>query len=150
MKKIILITFLLFINSCGYKLVHNNFGEKNYQINITQMRGDRQINNLIKKQIDLYSNKNSKNKFDVTINSKYQKKVLAKDSAGIISDYQLSVNSTFEIYTDSMIIKKSFIDTVNIKNRSDAFEQKQYEVNIKNNLASSIGEKLISEISTLK
>ena len=37
-------------------------------------------------------------------------------------------------------------ETINIKNQSDSFEQNTYEKNIKRSFASSIREKLISEI----
>ena len=39
-----------------------------------------------------------------------------------------------------------FNENINIKNQSDSFEQNTYEKNIKRNFASSIREKLITEI----
>tara|TARA_Y100000389_G_scaffold159978_1_gene161984 strand:+ start:388 stop:867 length:480 start_codon:yes stop_codon:yes gene_type:complete len=150
MKNIILITFLFFFYSCGYTTVYKNIGNQDFQVIITDMQGDRQMNNLIKNQINLYSNKDSLNKIDVEVETEYQKIILTKDSTGIITDYELSVITTFIIHFNENSKKTTFDETINIKKRSDTFEQDAYENNIKINFASSIREKLISEIMTLQ
>ena len=150
MKNIFLISFLFFIYSCGYTTVYKNLGDQDFQIIIIDMRGDRQMNNLIKNEINLYSNKDSINKFNIEVDTKYDKSVLTKNSAGVITDYELSVNSIFTVYFDQKSKKFTFSETINIKNRTDTFEQDSYERNIKRNFASSIREKLISEIITIK
>tara|TARA_Y100000389_G_scaffold164088_1_gene167638 strand:- start:48 stop:500 length:453 start_codon:yes stop_codon:yes gene_type:complete len=150
MKNIILISLLFFIYSCGYTSVYKNLQNQDFNLIITDLQGDRDMNNLIKNQINLYSNKNSINKFNIEIDTKYDKSVLTKSSAGLITDYELSVNSTFIVYFDQKSKKLTFSETINIKNRTDTFEQDSYEKNIKRNFASSLREKLISEILTLK
>lgn len=149
MRNIILIS-LLFIYSCGYTTVYKDLEKKDFQVNIIKMSGDRQINNQIKNQINLYSTKNSSNEFNISIDSKYKKIVLAKNSNGSVSDYQLSINSTFTIYVDNETTKETFYETINIKNQTNNFEQRLYEDNIKKNFASSIREKFISKILILK
>ena len=150
MKNIFLISFLFFIYSCGYTSVYKNLEEQDFQITITDLQGDRDMNNLIKNEINLYSNKDSINKFNVKIDTEYNKSVLTKNSAGLVTDYELSVNSTFIVYFDQKSKKFTFSETINIKKRTDTFEQDSYERNIKRNFASSLREKLISEILTLK
>ena len=76
--------------------------------------------------------------------------MLTKNSAGVVTDYELSVNSIFTVYFDQKSKKLTFSETINVKNRTDTFEQDSYERNIKRNFASSLREKLISEILTLK
>ena len=49
MKNITLIFFLLFLYSCGYTSVYKNQKSQDFQINIIEMTGDIEINNLIKK-----------------------------------------------------------------------------------------------------
>ena len=88
MKNLILILFLFFIYGCGYTPVYKNLEESNFQINLTEMLGDRDMNNLIKNQIDLYSNKNSVNKYNISVDTKYKRETLTKNSAGVISDYR--------------------------------------------------------------
>jgi len=150
MKNIFLISILFFIYSCGYTSVYKNLQNQDFQLTIADLQGDRDMNNLIKNEINLYSNKDSTNKFNIEIDTKYDKSVLTKDSAGLVTDYELSVNSTFTVYFDQKSKKLTFSETINIKNRTDTFEQDSYERNIKRNFASSLREKLISEILTLK
>ena len=47
MNKILLILFLLLLNSCGYTSVYKNQKSQNFQINITGMKGDIEFNNLM-------------------------------------------------------------------------------------------------------
>ena len=150
MKNIILIIFLFFIYSCGYTSVYKNPGNQNFQIIITEMQGDKDMNNLIKKEIELYSNKKSINRFDIVIKTDFVKEVLVKDGSGIITDYELYTNSTFIINFNDRTKELTFKETINIKNQTDNFDQNVYERSIKRNFASSIREKLISEITNIK
>ena len=150
MKNIILITFLFFVFGCGYTSVYKDLEIKDFQITVTEIEGDKDINNHIKNQIDLYSNKNSVDKFDVTIVTRYKKEELTKNSAGSVTDYKLSANSIFTIYFDEKSKKVTFNENINIKDQTNNFEQDLYEKNIKKNFASSLRQKLISEILNMK
>ena len=151
MKNIILITFLFLLCGCGYTAVYKDKkGEQNFQIAITEMKGDKDMNNLIKNQLNLYSNKNSTNKYNITIDSDYKKTVYAKDSAGVATNYQISVNSVFTIFNDQESQKFNFNEKINIKNQTDTFNQNSYENNIKKNFASALREKLISKIIAMR
>ena len=150
MKKIILIIFLFFIYNCGYTSVYKNLEKKDFEIIIVKMKGDRVMNNLIQNEINMYSNKDSVNKFNIIINTVYEKNILTKDNSGGITDYTLNVSSVFTINNEEKTKNVTLSETINIKNRTDSFEQDLYEKNIKRNFASSIREKLISEILTIK
>ena len=149
MKNIILITFLFFIISCGYTSIYK-IVDQDFQIIITEKQGDKDMNNLIKNEINLYSNKTSLNKYNIEIETEFEKLVLTKDSAGLITDYELSVSSIFTIYFNEKVQRATFNESTNIKKQADSFEQDIYEKNIKRNFASSIREKLISKILNLK
>ena len=150
MKNTIFIIFLFFIYSCGYTSVYKNIKDQNFQIRITEMQGDKEMNNLIKNEIKLYSNRNSLNIFDLAVNTNYSKRVLVKDNAAKITDYELSTSSTITIYYNEKNKKVSFNEIINISNQTDTFDQDMYERDIKKNFASSIREKLISEILTIE
>ena len=150
MKNIILITFLFFIYSCGYTSVYKNSNNQDYKMEITEMIGDRELNNLIGNQINLYSNKNSLNIFNLIIKTKFEKLVLSKEKTGSVTNYELNANSEFIISFGEKSKTITFTETININKKTDTFEQDLYEKNIKRNFASSIREKLISEIATLK
>ena len=146
MRNIILISFLLFICSCGYNSVYKNQKSKDFQINIIQMQGDREINNLIKNQLKFYSNKKSENIYNISIDSNYQKIIVSKNSAGVATDYRLLVNTKISINLDDQINDFNFSENINMKSNSNSFEQNNYEKSVKYNFASSIREKFIIKI----
>ena len=149
MKNITLIILVFFLYNCGYSSIYKNQKIQNFKIKIVELKGDREMNNLIKNEIRLYSNKDSTNIYNLKIDTKYKKEILTKNTSGVITDYTLSVESVFEINSKGkkQIIK--IIENINIKNQPDSFEQNIYEKNIKRNFASSIREKLISKILNL-
>lgn len=150
MKKIILIIFLFFIYNCGYTSVYKNLEKQDFKIIIVNMKGDRIMNNFIQNEINLYSNKDSMNEFNITVDTQFEKNILTKDSSGGITDYNLNATSVFTINYIKSSKTVIFNETINIKNRTDSFEQNLYEENVKRNFSSSIREKLISEILTIK
>ena len=146
MKNITLIILVLLLYSCGYSSIYKNLKLQNFKINIIEAKGNSEMNNLIKNEIKLYSGKNTTNIYNLKIDTDYLKETLTKDSAGLITDYKLSVTSTFTIDLKEKTQVIEIKETINIKNQSDSFEQNIYEKNIKISFASSIREKLISEI----
>jgi outer membrane lipopolysaccharide assembly protein LptE/RlpB len=146
MKNITLIILILFLYSCGYSSIYKNQKSQNFKINIIEAKGNSEMNNLIKNEIKLYSGENTTNIYNLKINTDYIKETLTKDSAGVITDYKLSVISIFTVDLKGMPKVIELKETINIKNQSDSFEQNIYEKNIKRSFASSIREKLMSEI----
>ena len=146
MRNLTLIILLLFLSSCGYSSIYKNQQSRNFQLNIVGTEGDYEMNNLISNEIKLYLNKNSQNIYDINIDTDYRKDILAKNSSGVITDYNLSVVSVFSINLKNKNKTFKFEENINIKNQSEVFEHNTYEKNIKRNFASSIREKLISAI----
>ena len=130
MKNVTLIILVLFLHSCGYSSIYKNLRSQNFKINIIEAKGNSKMNNLIKNEIKLYSDKNTTNIYNLKIDT----------------DYKLSVTSIFTIDLKEKTQVIEFKETINIKSQSDSFEQNIYEKNIKRIFASSIREKLISEI----
>ena len=149
MKNIILIFFLLFLYSCGYTSIYKNQKSKDFQINIIEMTGDIEINNLIKNELKFNSNRNSNNKYDISINSEYQKIIISKNSAGVATDYKILVDTKISINLNNKNNILNFSENINIKSNSNSFEQNNYERNIKKNFASSIRDKLMIKIFNL-
>ena len=149
MKNIKLIILILFLSNCGYSPIYNNQKIKNYKINVVEKNGDSEMNNLIENEIRLYSNKDALNIYELKMNTIYDKKVLTKDSSGVITDYNLSVTSIFKIDFKNTIKIVELRESINVKNQSDTYELNIYEKNIKRNFASSIREKLILKIQSI-
>ena len=150
MKNLILVLFLIFLNSCGYTSVYKNQKSQDFQINIIEMTGDNAINNLIKNGLKFYSNKKSNIKHNISINSKYQKIIISKNSAGVATDYNLSVETIISFDKDGKNNILNFNENIIIKNNSNSFEQNNYEKSIKKNFASSIIDKFIIRILNKK
>jgi hypothetical protein len=150
MKNVILILFLFFLNNCGYTSVYKNQNSQDFQIKVINMTGDNEINNLIKNELKFYSNRSSNIKYDISINSKYQKIIVSKNSAGVATDYKLIVDTEISFDKEDKNNILNFNENINIKSNSNSFEQNNYEKNIKKNFASSISNKLIINILSNK
>ena len=149
MKNIILIFFLLFLNNCGYTSVYKSQKTQDLKINIIEMTGDNEINNLIKNELKFYSNRNSNKKYDISVDSQHQKIIISKNNEGVATDYQLLVDTIIRINRNNEDNTLNFSEKINIKNNSNSFEQKNYERNIKKNFASSIRNKFMIKIFDL-
>jgi len=146
MKNTILVLLILFLYSCGYSTVYKNKGIQDFQITITNMQGDNEFNNLIKNELNLYSNKNAKKNYNISINSDYIKNIISKDSSGVASNYNLTLSTNIQVNFNDNTKTYKFKESINIKNNTDSFEQNNYEKNIKRNIASIIREKLIIKL----
>ena len=146
MKNIILILFLFFLNNCGYTSVYKNQKSQDFQISIIEMTGDNEINNLIKNELKFYSNRNSNIKYNISINSNYQKIIVSKNSAGVATDYKLIAETVISFDKEGKNNILNFNENINIKSNSNSYEQNNYEKSIKKNFASSITDKFIIKI----
>ena len=150
-KKILSIVFVLnLLSNCEYKPIYSNLNKTNYQINILEFKGDKELNKFIIKNLNKHNQNKSNEKIDIKINTKYLKNILAKNTKGTVTDYQAEAITTFKINknttTETLIIKEKF----NYQKMSDKYEEKSYEKAIKRNLATSISQKLILRLSLIK
>ena len=151
LKKIFFIILSLnFLNHCDYSPVYSKQNKVNYKIVITSFSGDKDINNLIATNLKRSSKKESNKTVNITFDTKYTKNILAKNSAGSITDYQTDVVTTFVIEKDDDSESFSVNEKFNFKKMTDKYEEKNYERNIKKNLANSISEKLILRLAVIK
>ena len=106
--------------------------------------GDRDLNNFLKINLDQYKNEKIDNKISIDAKSTYKKIILSKDGTGEVTNYQLEAEVIFLIKSNNKEIKiteRKIIDSM-----SDKFEEARYERSIKQNFASSITNKLTSEL----
>ena len=119
MKNIAIITFILFLSHCGYSSIYKNQQSLDFQFNIIKTEGDNEMNNLIKNEIKLYTNADSKKIYNIKINTDYKKKVLTKNSSGVITDYNLTTTSEVTINLKDQIKIFEFEESINIKKGSE-------------------------------
>ena len=149
-KTFFIILFLNLLNHCDYKPVYSDKNKINYKIVITSFSGDKDINNLIATNLKKTSKKGSDKIINIVFDTKYTKNVLAKNSAGSITDYQTDVVTTFVIEKENNSESFSVNERFNFKKMNDKYEEKNYERNIKENLANSISQKLILRLAVIK
>ena len=135
MKNLILILLLFLLNSCGYTSIYKNQKSQDLQINIIETTGDKEINNLIKNELKFYSNKESNIKYNISIDSNYQKIIVSKNSAGVATDYKLIVQTVISFDKEGKNNILNFNENINIKSNSNSYEQNNYEKSIKKNFA---------------
>ena len=150
-KKILTLVFILnFLSSCDYKPIYSSSNKSNYQIIITDLSGDKKLNKYIVESLKRASQKNSVKIISIKINSVYTKKIIAKNTLGLTTDYQARAITKFKINknegAEELVVDEKF----NYQKISDSYEEKSYEQTIKKNLASSISQKLILRLSTTK
>ena len=147
-KKILTLVFILnFLSSCEYKPIYSSSNKSNYQIIITDFSGDKKLNKYIVENLKRNSQKNSDKIISIKINSKYSREILAKNTLGSTTDYQARAVTEFEINRNEITEKLVVDEKFNYQKISDSYEEKSYEQTIKNNLASSISQKLILRLS---
>ena len=148
LKKIFFIILSLnLLTHCDYKPVYSKQNNVGLKIMISGFTGDKDINNFIASNVNRSSKNESNDIVKINFNTNYTKKILAKNSAGTITDYQSDVVTTFVIRkddnTENFVVKDKF----NFKKMTDKYEEKNYELNIKRNLANSISQKLILRLA---
>ena len=150
-KKILMLVCILnFLSSCEYKPIYSNSNKANYQIIITDLSGDKELNKYIVENLERNSQKNSSEIISIKINSKYSRKILAKNNLGSTTDYQAKAITKFEINKNEIKEELELTEKFNYQKVSDNYEGRSYEQTIKRNLASSISQKLILRLSIVK
>jgi hypothetical protein len=143
-KNIVIVCLILFLNSCGFTPIYLKKNDIKFSIEQVNYSGDRDLNNFLKINLDQYKNEKIDNKISIDAKSTYKKIILSKDGTGEVTNYQLEAEVIFLIKSNNKEIKiteRKIIDSM-----SDKFEEARYERSIKQNFASSITNKLTSEL----
>ena len=145
-KNIIILSLILFLSNCGFTPIYLKNKNINFSIEQVEYIGDRDFNNYLKMNLDRYRDKKNNNKVFIKVETRYEKNVLSKDSAGKISSYQMKIETIFLVKSTNkkiIITEKKIIESMD-----DKFEEARYEKSIKQSFAYSISNKLISELIT--
>ena len=146
-KKFFILIYVIFLWGCGYQPLYQNLSNTDYNILIKEINGDRDINNLSVSKLKSYNSNNTNKNYEITINSIYNKEIVAKDTTGAASEYKIIVSVNFKIIGNKLNKDLNFTEDFNMKSLSDKLEENDYEKNIKSTLINSITRKLILELS---
>lgn len=149
-KKIFVITFLLILNNCGYNPIFTNNSIEDIKIVKLKLKGDKVFGNKIYQELKPYMETNSQKKYDLVINTSFNKVTIAKDVTGDPSNFNMIANVNVEVSHGSIKKTLFFTENLKIKNKDNSFEQREYENMVKNDFAKTIIEKLVTKIQLLK
>ena len=143
-KHIVLISLIFFLTHCGFSPIYIKNTNTNFSIENVSYKGDRDLNNFLKINLDSYKNRKSDRKILIEATSEYKKTILTKNTASEVTNYKLVANVTFLIKSTNkkINIKEEKI----INSMDDKFEEARKERATKENFARSISNKLISEL----
>lgn len=151
-KKIILLLLLL-LSSCGYDAIHSKKNSMNYNFSISELNfiGDRKVNLKIKEKLNNYTQNKKDKDFIIKISSKSEKIILAKDVAGDATAFKNTISINVEVLMNNKLKNNLMIlESFNYNNISNKFNLKNYETEIKNNLAETATDKLIFKLSNIQ
>jgi hypothetical protein len=149
-KKSLIIILLIFLSHCGFSPMFKNINNLQYNIIVESLNGDRDINNLIRSNLKKYTSIENRDELKIKVNTKYEKNIIAKDSTGKTTNYQIKILAIFEVdYSEGQKII-TIEETFDYKSIEDKLVELDYERSIKNNLTNIIISKLITQISRLK
>ena len=156
MSKFKIISFLIitifFLNNCGFTPQYAGFKGVDFSLSINKVKGDRELNNAIKSQLNRYSKNNIQGKkiIDVDIKSKFSKDILSKDSTGKATKYNLKANFEFTLDKGDDLRTIKMFEEFKIDNIEDNVEENNYIKIIKKDFAEIVSKKLILNINQNK
>ena len=147
MLKILRYTFLLiFITGCGYTPIYSNLNNKNINIQVEEINGNKNINKLIVQKLSRYQSENSEKVYNVKINSNYKKLILTKNAAGNATNFRLNVNVQFITKINDNMEEFKFTEKFDMKKGDTIFEEEKYENSIINDMTNVIVQRFISQL----
>ncbi len=154
MKNILIFFYiinLIFLTSCGYKVL-NNINNTNFEIVEIDSKGNDKINNKLEKFFFRFKDIESSSRlFNIQLNSTFSKKVTSKNSSGEDASFSMKINVKLDIIENNQSIKSStFEKKINYNNLDSKFELKQYENVLVNNLVDEIIVEINSFLETIK
>ena len=143
-KHIIFISLILFLTHCGFSPIYLKNTNTNFSIENVSYKGDRDLNNFLKTNLNQYKNDKSDRKILIEATSEYEKIILTKNTASEVTNYKLIAKVKFLIKSTNK--KINITEEKIISSMDDKFEEARKERAIKENFARLISNKLISEL----
>ena len=151
MKNFFLVIILIVtLSGCGYNSIYTQNKNINFEILSLEIKGDKDINYLIERELKQYIGVENLRKFQVKINTKYSKDPILKDKTGKITKYKLIANLDLEFEINNQIQNVSLNETFNMENFNDKFEEKKYELQLKNNFSNLMLNKIIPYLANFE
>ena len=148
-RVILLLIFLNLLTHCGFTPVHLKKSNIDFSITNIKFNGDKTINRYLKSNLNNFVNNEHSKKFQIEINTTYEKNIISKDKSSKVTDYQLISTTFFKVNYNNSVKTFSISEKKSMNNINDKFEEQKYERAIKQNFASTTSNKLISRLALL-
>ena len=153
LKKIVTTLSFLLLLSCGYdpiyskKKINSNY---NFSINTIIYIGDSEANNILKNKLKkILENEKKSTELNLNIDSRIEKVVTSKNKKGNPLGFLIKIIINLEVYEDEILkSKRSFEERFEYNNRSNKFDLRKYEKNIKDNLISKLFDEIIRYLNS--
>ena len=143
-KHIVIIFLVFFLTHCGFSPIYLTNTNTNFSIENVSYKGDRDLNNFLKTNLNQYKDDKSNRKILIEATSEYEKIILTKNTTSEVTNYKLVAKVTFLIKSTNKRI--NITEEKIISSMDDKFEEARKERTTKQNFARSISNKLISEL----
>ena len=147
-KYLFIIILFFFIQHCGYTPIYSNIKKIDYKLDIQEINGNFEMNNIVSSQIQKYSNSSSNKIFNLNVTTTYEKNVLTKNKKGEVTNYLIKTGIVFKILNSKDNLQFVYEEETKASNMDDQFEFKKYENTIKKNFIKSKVEELILNLSS--
>jgi hypothetical protein len=155
LKKIITTLSFLILLSCGYESIYSNKqinSNYNLSINTINYTGNNKVSHILKNKIKKNLNNEKKSTgLNLNLNSRLEKVVTSKDKKGNPIRYSIEIIINLEVFESGISKgKTNFEEKFEYNNKSNKFDLKQYEENIKDNLIARLSDEIIRYLYSLK
>ena len=145
-KKFTIIILLIILTGCGFAPMYSKKNNNNFSIELINFSGERELSNFLKIGLTRYKN-SSDRKFFIDVDSEFSKNILTKNKTGKVTNFELLANVTFKLKSNKKI---EFSEKKIIENLNDNFEQAEQERAVKQIFATSMINKLITQLSIIQ
>jgi len=143
MKRILSIIILIFLTSCGFKVV-NVSEQNNFAIINLSSEGDKRINYIIKNRIQSGSREDSANRIVIDLITTKKKNVKEKNIKNEVTKYEILITANVKFGSEDNIKKYKF--TKKSKNDYSVSTQFSQTRNNEKKMTELLSEKLAEEI----
>jgi hypothetical protein len=155
LKKIITTLSFLILLSCGYESIYSNKqinSNYNLSINTINYTGNNKVSHILKNKIKKNLNNEKKSTgLNLNLNSRLEKVVTSKDKKGNPIRYSIEIIINLEVFESGVLKGKTNLEEkFEYNNKSNKYDLKQYEKNIKDNLIKKLSDEIIRYLNSLK
>ena len=137
---------IIFITSCGYSPIYSNLKNKNINIQVEKINGNKNVNQLIVQKLSRYQNQSSEKVYNVKIDTNYEKLILAKNTAGNATNFRLNLDVKIIATLNGISKELKFNEKFDMKKGDTIFEEEKYENIIINDMTNIIIQRFISQL----